>query len=114
MNFKKKLVWILLGWVVMISPAFSEDVKNEETSEGVRDHGVLWNVAKDRKFVKVGGVHNPEGLDIYVERKVNEMREDVARIEVKLEATIKKLDEVLAQRAALPLTSEATTEKPAS
>ncbi len=72
----------------------ADDARQEK---GVKVNGVVFNIAKDRKIEKIGGVYNPEGIDKYVDRRFVEMTERLQKIELQLDETNKKLDIISTQ-----------------
>ncbi len=66
----------------------------EESETGVRHNGVVFNIAKDRRVEKVGGIYEPEGLDKYVDRRMSEISEKMQKLEGQVELLLKKLDEM--------------------
>jgi|GEM_PF-1806539 len=104
--FKTGMLFILLLSNAMPLLFSAEENKNVG---GVLSHGVVFNIAKDRKIEKIGGIYEPEGIDKYVERKVNELSERMAKFEAQLDQTNSKLDLILKQLAA---SSSVTTTTP--
>lgn len=94
----------LLGGLLIISLlGLSEPTlagEEEKPAEGVRHQGIIFNIAKDRKIEKIGGIYEPEGLDKYVERRTDEVLRRMEKIESQLEETNHKLDQLAAQLVA--------------
>lgn len=79
--------------------SIAEDVDTETEARGVQSHGVIHNIAKDRRVERIGGLYQPEGLDIYLKRhldviqtqmkqmenEMQQMREDLKVIRLALE-----------------------------
>ena len=83
-----KIIFLAIGLMISVS-AWAADQKKEE---GVKHNGVVFNIAKDRKVEKIGGIYEPEGLDKYVERRMNEVTEHMNRIEAQVEKISQKLE----------------------
>ena len=101
--------YLNISFLVMVlivsSNAWAADERKEE---GVKHNGVVFNIAKDRKVEKIGGIYEPEGLDKYVERRMNEVTEHMNRIEAQVEKISQKLEAMSAS------TSIASIEEKAS
>ena len=93
----KKIIFILIG-VLVTANAFSA----EEKDNGVRVNGIAFNIAKDRKIEKIGGLYEPEGIDKYVERRMNQVSEEISKLDAKIEALNHKLEEISAKLSAMP------------
>jgi hypothetical protein len=71
-------------------------------SEGVKKYGVVHNIAEDRIFENIGGLHEPEGLDKYMKRhfdslqlKINELSGEIRALTMQVNDVKKKLDVIL-------------------
>jgi len=85
------------GFFSLVSPlSFAEEPSSDQ---GVKHNGVVFNIAKDRKIEKIGGIYEPEGVDKYVNRKINEVNDRIERLEVQVIDSNKKLDAILKQLA---------------
>ena len=100
MKFINQLL-LLTGMIAAFSPLCFSANETKTKDEGVTSHGVVFNIAKDRKVEKVGGLYEPEGLDKYVDRKVSELSERMARFEAQLDQTNSKLDEISKKLSAM-------------
>jgi len=67
---------------------------DESAREGVKKYGIVHNIAEDRRVEKVGGLYEPEGLDIYVKRHLDSLAAEIKGLESRLDAMNKKIDEV--------------------
>lgn len=67
-----------------------------ENDEGVKQYGVVFDIAKDRKVENVGGLHQPEGLDKYIKRLTDDLGARITALEEAQQHTEQKLDQVLA------------------
>lgn len=95
-----KYQYSIVGLIVFcfLSPqAFGATEKKEE--QGVLVNGVFLNIAKDRKIEKVGGIYEPEGLDKYVERRINLLDDRLQKMEEQMQETNRKLDKLSLQIA---------------
>ncbi len=88
--------WALRGFVFLFGillsglPAFAAE------DEGVKQYGVVFDIAKDRKVENAGGLYQPEGLDKYMKRLTDDLGLKIAALEDAQKRTEKKLDEALA------------------
>lgn len=78
----------------------------DEQKDQVKVNGIIFNVAKDRRVEKVGGIYEPEGLDKYVDRRVGELSGRLERMESQLDETNRKLDALTSQLAVRSRLSE--------
>ncbi len=99
--------FILVLFLLVPAVSFAADDKKE--NESVKVNGIVFNIAKDRKIEKIGGVYEPEGIDKYVDRRMSEMTERLQRIEIQLDETNKKLDKVFTQLASTVSVSAPTS-----
>lgn len=71
-------------------------------SNGVKKHGVVYNIAEDRQVEKVGGIYEPEGLDKYMQRRFDALESRMSQIEDqigKMHADLQKsLEEIRASQ----------------
>jgi len=68
--------------------------EEEKDYSGVTSHGVIYNIAEDRKIAKVGAVSQPEGLDIYLKRHMDELSAQIKTLESKMESMQKDIQEI--------------------
>jgi hypothetical protein len=66
----------------------------EGSREGVKKYGLVHNIAEDRRVEKVGGLYEPEGLDLYMKRHMDVLEEQIKGLKNKLDTMDRKLDEV--------------------
>lgn len=97
MKIRRHDLWIavLVGAILPLwggASLFAADSGSD--GEGVKKHGVVHNIAEDRRVEKVGGLYEPEGLDIYMKRHLDTLESQVRALEGKLETVNKKIDEV--------------------
>lgn len=64
-------------------------------SNGVKKHGVIYNIAEDRQVEKVGGIYEPEGLDKYMQRRFDAMDQRLSAIESQISQTRAEILKVL-------------------
>jgi len=84
-----KYAAILLISLSLAAPAYAE-------SDGVRYKGVEFNVENDRQFVRVGGVHQPEGMDAYNKRYFDKLSRQIAAVQAQNEELKKAFEELKA------------------
>ncbi len=70
---------------------------DSDQEQGVRHHGVVFNISKDRRIEKVGGIYEPEGLDKYVDRRMGEINARIDSLEAQVKETNSKIDQILKQ-----------------
>ncbi len=78
---------ILSAMVVSRSSAYAE-----EESAGVKAAGVVHNIAPDRKVEKIGGVMQPEPLDLYIKRLIDHLSEQISQLDQKLDRVASRLN----------------------
>lgn len=61
---------------------------------GVTKHGFVHNIADDRNVEKVGGIYEPEGMDKYMRRKFEQVYDDIARLEGKIDGMQSQLESI--------------------
>lgn len=74
--------------IILLALSFSVIVQAEEEA-GVKVNGVSFNIASDRRIIKVGGVYQPEELDFYMKRRFDDIQTQLAQIQ----ESQKKLEE---------------------
>lgn len=82
-----------LGVAAMLRAGSGLLCAEEEAVPGVKKYGVVHNIAEDRRVEKVGGLYEPEGLDIYIKRHLDAFGAKIEALESKLDDFEKKLDE---------------------
>jgi len=90
----KKNVWLFVFVGLWICGTGLQAASNVSTKdESVREVGVAWNMASDRKIENDGGLYQPEGLDKYMKRyfdqfssKLDQLIERTDRLEKKIDA----------------------------
>ena len=70
---------------------------DSDQDQGVRHNGFVFNVSKDRRIEKVGGIYEPEGLDKYVDRRMGEINARIDSLEAQVKETNSKIDQILKQ-----------------
>lgn len=75
--------------------AVAADVPSED--QAVQKVGVAWNMAKDRKIENDGGLYQPEGLDKYMRRLVDELSARIDQLAQQNRALESKIDRLLQQ-----------------
>lgn len=105
--------WIALGVVVLVvwvgaGAARPQEPEGEEDVEstGVKKYGFVHNIAEDRKLVKVGGVYEPEGLDLYLKRLFDGLSARLLRLEDKIDRLDKRLAAAESTKPRAPEKSE--------
>lgn len=86
---------LILVTTLFLSGALYAEDADQET--GVRHHGVVFNISKDRRIEKVGGIYEPEGLDKYVDRRMGEINARIDSLEAQVKETNSKIDQILKQ-----------------
>lgn len=74
---------------------FATDVSRED--QGVSKLGVTWNIAKDRRIENDGGLYQPEGLDKYMRRLIDELSARIDRLAEQNAVLEQKIDQLLEQ-----------------
>lgn len=70
---------ITTGFVLLCAgEAFAQDAGEERG-------GVVFNIAEDRRIERIGGVHQPEGLDKYMKRRFDELKAQIQSLESTVE-----------------------------
>lgn len=87
------------GIFFMTGIAAAADVSSED--QGVKKLGVVWNIAEDRRIENDGGLYQPEGLDKYMRRLVNELSERIDQLVRQNQVLEEKIDKLLQQNDAL-------------
>ncbi len=64
---------------------------------GIRKYGVVHNIADDRKVEKVGGIYEPEGLDKYLQRRLDDVTARLDEFSEKLNKIDQKLESLSLQ-----------------
>jgi len=88
-------IGLLSGSFLFTGLSAAEDVSSED--QGVQKVGVSWNMAKDRKIENDGGLYQPEGLDKYMRRLVDELDAKVDQLIQQNGILEKKIDMLLQQ-----------------
>lgn len=70
--------------------------EDEDEDTGVLSHGVVHNIAEDRKVIRVGGKYEPEGLDFYIQRHFEDLAERMRALDAKLDAIESELQSLRA------------------
>ena len=91
---------------VVLCPFFCGLSRAEDESKGVTAGGVVFNIASDRQVKKIGGIVQPEPLDLYLKRLLDSISERLERIE-------KKVDAAAADLQALKMRPPAANSAPA-
>ncbi len=98
MNRYRFLYWaavfwgIAVLWTRYVAPLFAEETAGND--KGMKKYGIVHNIAEDRRLEKVGGLYEPEGLDIYMKRHMDGLEEKMNGVEGKVEEMREKLEEV--------------------
>jgi len=95
-------LWVVLGVLFFAAPHEGSGYgSSSENDASVRQLGVAWNMADDRKMENIAGVKEPEGLDKYMQRyfvqfgtKLDELSSKVD----KLSQQVAQMNERLAQK----------------
>lgn len=75
---------VLFFVVLLAAIPVLTNAQDEDESQGVKRYGVVHNIAPDRQVVNVGGIYEPEGLDIYLKRQLDRVDSRLGSIESKL------------------------------
>ena len=100
MNLLRKSQWatriaVLLAAQLVIG---SFAVHAQEKKEGkVEKFGVIHNIADDREVINVGGIYEPEGLDIYLKRKFDDLLTRIKSLEDKTNELSQQLSKQMKQ-----------------
>lgn len=65
----------------LIPQAWTED----EETHGVLANGVVHNIAPDRKVEKIGGIMQPEPLDVYLKRLFDDLSKKLDMMDQRLQ-----------------------------
>ena len=86
------LIFLAVG-VLLASAVRAQDDEDEEETQttGVKKYGFVHNIAQDRKLVKVGGLYEPEGLDLYLKRLFDGLASKMERLEAKIDRIERRL-----------------------
>ncbi len=84
MKLVLKRFFLMMG-LAMLSAGAAAPLQAEEKENGVLAGGVVHNIASDRKVEKIGGILQPEPLDLYLKRLFLELSQQMTRIENRLE-----------------------------
>lgn len=71
-------------------PAFAEE------DQGIKQYGVVFDIAQDRKVENAGGIYQPEGLDKYMKRLIDDLAARITALEETHKRTEQKMDQALA------------------
>jgi hypothetical protein len=77
----------------------SEYGKYDEALGGVVSHGIVHNIARDRRVIKTAGLWEPEGVDKYMKRhfdalstKIDKLGNQIKSMERKMGDMTRKMD----------------------
>lgn len=65
-----------------------------ETDQGITKHGFVHNIAPDRRVEKVGGIYEPESLDKYIQRHMENLSKQVSDLDAKISRVETQLKEI--------------------
>jgi hypothetical protein len=85
-----KLVVLLI--VVALCSVGKNQVMAEDTIKGVKAHGVIHNIAEDRRIEKIGGLYEPEGVDKYMKRHFDKINERIRSLEQQLDKLVASIE----------------------
>lgn len=80
---------LISGIVFLMSVASSSFADDDDT--GVKSHGVIYNVAEDRRMEKIGGVYQPEDLDKYMKRHFDSLEQKLDNIASRLDTMAQQI-----------------------
>ncbi|PIQ86866.1 MAG: hypothetical protein COV74_03275 [Candidatus Omnitrophica bacterium CG11_big_fil_rev_8_21_14_0_20_45_26] len=83
----------VLSGVVCMS-VFAEERKSDETSEGIKKYGIVYNMAEDREVIRIGGKYEPEGVDIYMKRHFDKVHASIEQLTEKMNALEVKINDM--------------------
>ncbi|MDD5671845.1 MAG: hypothetical protein PHN49_09410 [Candidatus Omnitrophica bacterium] len=72
-----------LGGLASLSMS-ADDAGQDDVDVGVNKKGFVWNIAKDRRVEKVGGVYQPEGEDVYLSRRLEQLQGDIKSLQTQM------------------------------
>ncbi|MFZ5801922.1 MAG: hypothetical protein ACOY3K_02260 [Candidatus Omnitrophota bacterium] len=105
--FKKIQILGVIGSLGIGVPGPLWSAEDEKTElVGVKTKGVFFNVASDRRVENIGGVYQPEGLDIYLKRNLDTMSEEIRDLRKDVQDLAKGIE-------AIKVTLEEDKKKPA-
>ena len=90
---------VMVVGVILARGAFAAD--DETLTGGVKEKGVVHNIAEDREVEQVGGIYQPEGLDKYLKRKFDKLNEKVDGLEEKIAGLGERMDQIHADLQAV-------------
>ena len=82
--------WLCLGLLLMMPSGWAQygeemTTATEDVEIGVRRQGVVHNIAGDRRVERVaGGLYEPEGLDIYLKRHIEQLAGQITHLETQV------------------------------
>lgn len=91
------MIALVVAAVLLVPTGYAED----DGPQGVKKYGVVHNMAPDRQVISVGGIYEPEGLDIYMKRQMDQIKAHLESLEgklTKLEESVRLLSEDLNAR----------------
>lgn len=93
------LVSVFLFLAIAISAIIVHAQDQDEVQDGgVKSHGVIHNIAEDRKVERIGGIYEPEGLDKYMKRKFDAMSEKIDSLEAKVDQLTQEVQKIAANK----------------
>ncbi len=95
--------WMCVGLVALLvamsmARAWAQEEQEEVKTTGVKKYGFVHNIAEDRKLVKVGGLYEPEGLDLYMKRLFDGLETRIRKLEDKIDSLEKRVVAALAEK----------------
>lgn len=88
-------VWLVLNFMAA-GHLLGEDGSDDDV--GIKKYGVVHNIAEDRKVEKVGGIYEPESLDKYLKRRLDDVNGRVNELSGKMDLLNQKIDSLIANQ----------------
>jgi len=88
-------VFFVLSFVLLwVSAGLYGQEGEEKEDKGIEHYGFVHNIAEDRQVEKIGGIYEPEGLDKYVKRHFDLLRQRSDVLEEKVDKISDQLKEI--------------------
>ena len=81
--------------------AEEETESTESGDSGVKVKGFVYNIAPDREVKKIGGIYEPEGLDLYLKRHLDRLTSEIGQLQEdvgEMKKDIREIRELLSHR----------------
>lgn len=71
--------------------------------QSVKKLGMAWNIAEDRKIENDGGIYQPEGLDKYMKRLIENLSAQIDQLDKQNQRLEKKVDSLIEKTSQLEI-----------